>query len=60
MRSDNKMANFNYADEIEKLDCPAMFKAGLKFYIENNKVKINSKKDFDNLLKEFKNMNIGA
>ena len=51
---------FDYMKEIDELECPRMFKAGLKFYIENNKLKINSKKDFEKLLDKFKNLKIGA
>ena len=54
-----KMTNFDYEKEINDLEYPAMFKAGLKYYIDANKIKINSKKDFDKLLDKFKDLKIG-
>ena len=53
------MTKFDFEKEIDELECPEMYKTGLKFYIESNKIKIDSKKDFDKLLKDFSKLKIG-
>lgn len=45
--------NFNLEEELEKLECPQMFIAGLKYHIEKEKIKIAGKKDLDKIVKEF-------
>ena len=54
------MTDFDYLKEIDELQCPEMFKAGLKYYITANKIKINSKKDFDKEVEKYSKLNIGA
>ena len=54
------MAKFDFEEEFEKLknEYPNMFLAGLKYYIENNKIVIKSKKELDKIIEEFKKIEI--
>ncbi len=52
------MSKFNLEEEIEKLEYPNMFLAGLKFHIKNNKLAIKSKKELDKIVDEFKKLEI--
>ena len=52
------MAKFNLEEELEKLEYPKMFIAGLKFHIESNKLAIKSKKELDKIIDEFKKLEI--
>lgn len=49
---------FDLEQEIEDYPVPRMFKAGLKYYIESRKLKINSKKDLDKIVKEFSEISL--
>ena len=54
------MSNFDLENEIIELQCPEMFKAGLRYYIQNKKRKVNSKKEFDKIVKEYSELKIGG
>ena len=47
------MADFDLDEQINNYPKPNMFKAGLRFYIEQNKIKIKNKKDLDKIVKEY-------
>lgn len=44
---------FDLDTTLKELECPEMFKYGLKMYIELNKIKITNQKDFDKILKKY-------
>lgn len=52
------MSKFNLEEEIEKLEYPRMFVAGLKHYITTNKLVIKSKKDLEKIIKDFEKIEI--
>ena len=54
------MSKFNLNKELEELQYPNMFKAGLKHYIQKRNIKINSKKDLENAVKEYGDLKIGV
>ena len=54
-----KMA-FDLDKSLEELEYPAMFVAGLIYYINSNNLKIKSDKDFDKAVNEFKKLKVGA
>ena len=48
-----KEAIFDLPNALNELECPEMFKAGLKSYIKRNEIKINNDKDFKKTLKNY-------
>lgn len=54
-----KMANFDYEKELNDYKCPQMFKAGLKYYFKSNDLKPKSKKEFDKIVNDYKNLKMG-
>lgn len=54
------MAGFDLKTELDEYPMPEMLKAGFEFYINQKKIKINSKKDFEKVLKEYKTLKIGG
>ena len=50
---------FNVEKALEDYEAPAMFKAGLEYYITTTNPKINSQKDFDKLVKEYGELKLG-
>ena len=54
------MTKFDLNKELNDLSYPNMFKAGLKYYISANNIKIKNKKEFDKIVEEYGNMNIGG
>ena len=53
------MTNFNLNKQLDEYICPAMFKAGLIYYISSNNIKISSKKEFEKVVEEYKDLKIG-
>ena len=51
--------SFSYEDEINSYPAPDYWKAGLIFYINNNKLSIKSKKDLDKIINDFNNLKLG-
>lgn len=54
------MSRFDLEKEIDELVCPAMLKAGLKYFISSRKQDVTNKKEFDKVVNEFKNLKIGG
>ncbi|WP_296874610.1 hypothetical protein [uncultured Methanobrevibacter sp.] len=54
------MSKFDLNQELKDLSCPDMFKSGLNVYIMINKIEINTKKEFDKIVKEYANLKIGG
>ena len=54
------MSRFDLEKEIDELVCPAMLKAGLKYFISSKKQDVTNKKEFDKVVNEFKNLKIGG
>lgn len=54
-----KMANFDYEKELNDYKCPQMFKAGLTYYFKSNNLKPKSKKEFDKIVNDYKNLKMG-
>ena len=52
------MAKFDLEKELKNLEYPNMFLAGLKYYIEKNKLVIKSKKELEKIIEEFKQIEI--
>ena len=54
------MAKIDLEEELEKLKTkyPNMFIAGLKSYIDRNRLAINSKKELDKIIKDFEEIKI--
>ena len=52
------MSKFNLEEELEKLEYPNMFLAGLKYYINKNKIVIKSKKELEKIIEDFKKIEI--
>lgn len=55
-----KVSDFDLEKELTDLQCPDMFKAGLKYYIEINNLECKSKKDFEKIVKEYSELSIGG
>ena len=51
--------NFNLEKELEEFICPAMLKAGLKYYIQSNNLEPKSKKEFEKIVKEYGELKLG-
>ena len=51
--------NFNLEKELEEYICPAMFKAGLKYYIQSNNLEPKSKKEFEKIVKDYGELKLG-
>ena len=51
--------NFNLNEELEKLQLPAMFIAGLKYYIQANNLEPKSKKEFEKIVKDYGKLKLG-
>lgn len=51
--------NFDVDKELEKLECPNMFKAGLKYYIQSNKLQPKNKKELDKIVTDFSKVKMG-
>ena len=47
------MTKFDLEKEIDDYPVPNMFKAGLRYHINVNQLKIKSKKELDKIVKEF-------
>ena len=54
------MPKFDLKQELDDLTCRSMFKNGLKQYISSNNISVNSKKEFDKIVKEYANLKIGG
>lgn len=54
------MSNFDLEKELTELECPEMFKAGLKYYIQTKNSKIKSKKEFEKIIKEYSELSVGG
>lgn len=54
------MSKFDLDKELKELPCPDMFKAGLKDYISIYNINVNTKKEFDKIVKEYGNLKIGG
>lgn len=52
------MSKFNLEEELEKLEYPRMFIAGLKYHIETNKLAVKSKKELNKIIEDFKKIEI--
>ena len=50
---------FSIEKALEDYEAPAMFKAGLEYYITTTNPKINSQKDFDKVVKDFSELKLG-
>jgi len=46
-------SDFDLKVALNELQCPDMFKAGLKSYIERNNLKINNITNFKKIVKEY-------
>lgn len=55
-----KVSDFDLEKELNDLERPDMFKAGLKYYIESKNLKCKSKKDFEKIVKEYGELSIGG
>jgi len=53
------MSKFNLTKELDDFECPAMFKAGLKYYIQTNNLEPKSKKEFEKIVKEYGELKLG-
>ena len=53
------MSNFDLEKELTELECPEMFKAGLKYYIQTNNLEPKSKKEFEKIVKEYGELKLG-
>lgn len=51
--------SFNLEEAISELVMPDMLKNGFIFYIEENNLKINSKRELNKKFEEFKKMKVG-
>jgi len=49
---------FNLEEALMGLELPNMLIEGFKSYIDNNKIKIKTKKDFEKELKKFKELQL--
>lgn len=54
------MSKFDLNKALDELPCPNMFKKGLNDYISSNNINVNSKKEFDKIVKEYGNLKIGG
>ena len=54
------MPKFDLKQELDDLTCPDMFKNGLKQYISSNNISVNTKKEFNKIVKEYANLKIGG
>lgn len=54
------MSKFDLNLELSELECPIMFKIGLKYYIASNTIDIKNKKEFEKIVKEYANLKIGG
>lgn len=54
------MSNFDLEKELDELQYPDMFKAGLKYYIQTKKSTIKSKKEFEKIIKEYSELSVGG
>ena len=54
------MSRFDLEKEIDELVCPAMLKAGLKYFISSRKQDVTNKKEFDKIVKDYANLKIGG
>ena len=52
------MAEFNFEDYLQDLQCAEMLKKGFQVYVADNKIKINSKKDFEKNFDKYLNLQI--
>lgn len=50
---------FDWTIPFNALECPNMFKQGLKFYIINNNLEIKDEVEFKKIVKNFANLQIG-
>ncbi len=50
---------FVLSEALEEYTCPAMFKAGLKYYINSNNLEPKSKKEFEKIVKEYGKLKLG-
>lgn len=50
---------FDIDKELEDLECPNMFKAGLKYYMGNLKNQPKNKKEFDKIVKDYSKIKMG-
>ena len=44
---------FDITKAMDELECPNMFKAGLGYYIENNKLNIKNDAEFKKIVKQY-------
>lgn len=51
--------NFDLTEELEAFECPAMFKAGLKYYIQVNNLEPKNKKEFEKIVKDYGELKLG-
>ena len=54
------MSKFDLKKALDDLKCPNMFKKGLEYYISSNNINVNSKKEFDKIVKDYANLKIGG
>lgn len=50
---------FVLEEALEEYVCPAMFKAGLKYYIHSNNLEPKSKKEFEKIVKDYGKLELG-
>lgn len=51
---------FDYNTYLNNLETSNMLKKGLKEYITNNNIEIKTEKEFEKILKNYLNLNIGG
>lgn len=50
---------YDWGIPFKALECPNMFKQGLKHYILDNGLEIKSDKEFEKIVKDYNNLKIG-
>ena len=52
------MAKFDLEEELNNLELPQMFIAGLRYYLAKNKIEVKSKKELEKIIKEYEKIEI--
>ena len=51
---------FDFEEAIRNYECPEMLKAGFRTYVKSNNLTIKSEKEFEKIITDFENFNIGG
>ena len=52
--------DFNWKTVLSEMEISDMLKRGLEFYVESRDLTVKNEKDLEKVLKDFKELNVGA